>query len=107
MDIFLSPDTSGSNLGHCPIGIPMHDYHFSIRNLVSQNEELGFIEMTNDEEALAFARAVIRDVMKEPGGQYSGSVLDIVVGNRSVGSLLFNFEIQGRQKTHLFADFRV
>ena len=41
----------------------MHDYHFSIRNLVSQNEELGFIEMTNDDEALVFARAVIRDVM--------------------------------------------
>lgn len=85
----------------------MHGYHFSIRNLVSQNEELGFIEMTNDQDAMAFARAVIRDVMKESGGQYSGSVLDIVMRNRPVGSLLFNFEIEGRQKTHLFADFRV
>jgi hypothetical protein len=61
-------------------------YHFTLRNDVADNEDLGYLAMTDD-EALIFGRTIIRDLMRKRHQEYVGSAMDITEGKRSVGSL--------------------
>ena len=40
-------------------------YRYALRNEAGPNEHLGFIEIPNDDEATAFGREVIADIMQQ------------------------------------------
>jgi hypothetical protein len=47
-------------------------------------EETGQIELSDDEEALAFCELVIREMMQNGSRQYEGSAMEVYDGGRSV-----------------------
>jgi hypothetical protein len=65
----------------------MPPYHFALRNDVNANENLGYIELANDDEALEFGRETVRLITLDHLAQYSGSVMEITEGNRTVGNI--------------------
>ncbi len=67
-------------------------YHFALLNNRGDKEDLGFLAMTNDDEALAFACDIIRLIQAEHAPAYAGSVVTIAQEGRAVGSIPFNFE---------------
>lgn len=64
-------------------------YHFRVRNDGARVDDLGFMTLVDDGEALDFGQQVIRDLM---GGDrnYSGWIMDITEGERLVGNIPFN-----------------
>lgn len=72
----------------------MRSYHFSLRNGAGDNENLGYLAMADDEEALSFGR---RDIMSEHAASYADSVIEITEGDRAVGSVALGSEASQRQ----------
>jgi len=70
----------------------MLSYHFTLRHDESSQEDLGYLAMANDDEALAFGRDVIRDIVRDHTPTYTSSALEITEGTRAVGSVAFDFE---------------
>jgi hypothetical protein len=75
----------------------MRSYHFSLRNGAGDNENLGYLAMADDEEALSFGRSVIRDIMSEHAASYADSVIEITEGDRAVRSVALGSEASQRQ----------
>lgn len=74
-------------------------YSFSIRNGDgSDREVLGFIDLLNDDAALAFGNDVIRDMLRDNVDQYAGWMMDIAEGERHVCSVAFPFLSRGRMR---------
>lgn len=65
-------------------------YVYAVQN--GEREELGGIELADDEAALNFGRQVVRDAMGTEPGRYAGSTMDITENERSVGSIAFEAE---------------
>jgi hypothetical protein len=78
----------------------MLSYHFALWNNRSEKEDLGFLAMANDDEALAFGCDIIRLIQAENAPAYAGSVVEITQEDRAVGSIPFNFETSRRQKIY-------
>lgn len=76
----------------------MRIYRFVLRNDVGDNEDLGCLALTHDDEAFDFACETIRLIMLEAAPQYSGSAIEITEGGRAVGSVPFAVETGQRQK---------
>ena len=66
----------------------MLTYHFTLRNDGAQVDDLGFMGLADDGEALVFAKQVIRDLMRGDRN-YSGWIMEITEGERLVGNIPF------------------
>jgi hypothetical protein len=66
----------------------MHAYHFTLRNDGAQVDDLGFMGLADDDEALVFGKQVIRD-LKGGDRNYAGWIMDITEGERPVGNIPF------------------
>ena len=74
-------------------------YSFSIRNGDgSDREVLGFIDLLNDDAALALGNDVVRDMLRDNVDQYAGWMMDIAEGERDVCSVAFPFLSRGRMR---------
>jgi hypothetical protein len=63
----------------------MSAYRFVIHKNGARTEELGFMSLADDVEALAFGKQVIRDM--EHKDAYGGWTMDILEGKRTVGAI--------------------
>ena len=76
----------------------MPSYHFALNNSAGDYEVLGYLAMANDEEALAFGRGVIEDIMRGHTPSYTGSVMEITEGRRDLASIPLESETIERQR---------
>jgi hypothetical protein len=65
-------------------------YRFAISNEI---DSLGVTLMADDDAALALGKQLTRELMQEYAEHYSGSTMDITEGDRTVGSIPFNFDV--------------
>jgi hypothetical protein len=76
--------------GLCPTGgalRAMLPYRFELRNNSGRRvEDLGFMELVDDGEALAFGKQVIFDLVREDRN-YAGWIMDIIEGKRPVATV--------------------
>jgi hypothetical protein len=64
----------------------MPNYFFSVHSKVCK-EDLGAMALKSDARAVAFAKLVISDLMREDSGEYAGWVMDIYQSKRLVGAI--------------------
>jgi hypothetical protein len=76
----------------------MPAYHFALRSDAGHNEDLGFIDLRDDEDAVAFGRGVIDDLLQMPDPKLVGSTLDITERRRQVERLNLEQEIWRERK---------
>jgi hypothetical protein len=67
---------------------PMPNYRFKAHD-GNGSEKLGAAVLTNDDEALAFAKRIIQEMMQGDVALYTTWAMDITAGKRNVGSILF------------------
>jgi hypothetical protein len=72
-------------------------YHFAVHNNGTGFEDLGFMTLADDSEALVFGQRVIRDMTRRNAKQYAGWSMESAQGKRAVHSLPFDV---GRQKKY-------
>jgi hypothetical protein len=70
-------------------GDAMLNYHFTEHNGVAIGK-LGDMELSDDHEAFAFGKQVIRELMHTDGARYAGWSMEVTEGERVVGSIPFN-----------------
>jgi hypothetical protein len=68
-------------------GIAMSIYRFVLRSRAGQVEELGFMPLLDDREAVAFGETVVRELVEGSPTPHAGSVMEVTSGERSVGSI--------------------
>jgi hypothetical protein len=68
----------------------MPAYRFSTRQGPTDTEWLGAIELSDDAEALAFGKQLIRDIKCEETTHCVGWTLEIAEQRRAVGAVLFD-----------------
>jgi hypothetical protein len=66
----------------------MSIYHFVLRSPTGQVEELGFLPLADDTEAVSFGKTVIREIVQENPALYAGVVMKVTEGDRGVGPAL-------------------
>ncbi len=76
----------------------MRAYHFALRNDAGDNEDLGYLALPDDDAALAGGGKVIRDIMSGHTPSYSGSIMEIIEGQRVLGAIPLELEGDQRQK---------
>jgi hypothetical protein len=76
----------------------MPAYHFALRSNAGHSEDLGFIDLRDDEDAVAFGQAVIEDLLQTPDPKLAGSTLDITERRRQVERLNIEHEIWRERK---------
>jgi hypothetical protein len=70
--------------------VEMPNYRFKAHDGSAGAEESGAAVLTDDDEALAFANRVIRELMRRDPERYTTSwTLEITAGRRSVASVPF------------------
>ena len=62
----------------------MRPYHFAMR-VNGSVERLGSLALRTDEDAIAFGKQVVQDLVRLYSEEYSGGALDIGEDGRSVG----------------------
>src|ERR1700689_4375206 len=67
----------------------MPNYRFRAHDNVTSAEKLGAAILTDDDEALAFAERVIRELMQRDAKLYATWTMEVTVGKRSVASVPF------------------
>ena len=68
----------------------MRIYRFSIYNSDGiAREDTGRMALSDDNAARAFAKAMIRDILRDGAGQYRGWTMDVAQGARAVCSIPF------------------
>ncbi len=66
----------------------MRNYLFIFDNNDGRGrEEIGQIELSDDDEALALGEQVIREMMQGSGRQYAGCAMELYEGGRIVGRI--------------------
>lgn len=76
----------------------MPAYHFTLRDAAGHNEDLGFIDLRDDKEAIAFGQDVITDILHEGAAPYAESAMDITAGMRFVDALAFDMNTNRQKK---------
>jgi hypothetical protein len=62
-------------------------------------EDLGAMELADDAAAVDFGNGVIRDLMRRGAKQYTGWIMEIMEGQRAVGSVPFTANVsRGRKR---------
>jgi hypothetical protein len=68
----------------------MPSYRFSIHgNGRHSRENAGWMTLADDDEAVAFAKAVIRDLLHGNAMRYTRSIMDVTQGERAVVGIPF------------------
>ena len=67
----------------------MPNYRFRAHDSVTSAEKLGASILTDDDEALAFAERVIRELMQRDAKLYATWTMEVTAGKRSVASVPF------------------
>ena len=65
-------------------------YHFAIRNVAADREDLGYLSLANDDEAFYLANNMIRETTQEADRQYAGATMVITQGTRLVDNIPFD-----------------
>ena len=63
---------------------PVRPYHFGMR-INGSVERLGSLALRSDEDAIAFGKQVVQDLVRQYSEEYSGAALHISESGRSVG----------------------
>jgi hypothetical protein len=65
-------------------------YNFIVHNNDANGiERLGDMALASDGDALAFARLIIRDLMREGAGEYAGWTMEVAQDERDVADIPF------------------
>ena len=67
----------------------MPNYRFKLHDIRTGSEKLGAAVLTDDDEALAFAKRVIRELIHSDAKLYTTWTMEVTAGNRSVASVPF------------------
>jgi hypothetical protein len=67
--------------------------HFALCDDAGHNEDLGFIDLRDDDDAVAFGQEVIEDLLQTPDPKLEGSTLDITERRRQVERLNLDHKI--------------
>ena len=78
----------------------MQSYCFTLRHGGAGNEDLGDVPLTDDSEAFAFARDIIRELMQRDAADYADAAMGIAQGKRIVGSVAFDFDVALKQRKY-------
>ena len=73
-------------------------YHFALAHQ-AHHEDLGFIELPDDDEATAFGQAIIWDILQDHAPAQADATVKITAGTRAVGTLPFEREIERLRQT--------
>ena len=65
----------------------MNIYRFFMHNPGGQVEELGFMPLLDDSEAVAFGETMVRDLVRENSSPYADSVVEVSEGGRTVSNI--------------------
>ena len=67
----------------------MPSYHFALRTDVTENEDMGYISLPDDNEPFEFGRETIRLILRDHAPLNSDSAVEITENSRAVGSVSF------------------
>ena len=67
----------------------MPNYRFKAHDIRTGSEKLGAAVLADDDEALAFAKRVIRELIHSDAKLYTTWTMEVTAGKRSVASVLF------------------
>jgi len=66
----------------------MPAYRFTIQKNDAQTEDLGFIKLVDDSEAILFAKQMVEDMMYNDPKYCAGCAIGVFEGKRTVGNVL-------------------
>jgi hypothetical protein len=69
----------------------MLTYHFAVQS-DTKVEDLGFMGLDGDNAAAAFGEQIIRELLIEDPGKYTGWSMEIVEGERFVATIAFDLD---------------
>jgi hypothetical protein len=76
----------------------MITYHFAVHSDTNV-EDLGFMGLDGDDEAVGFGEQIIRELLIEDPGKYTGWSMEIDEGERFVATIAFDLDtIKGRRR---------
>ena len=67
----------------------MPNYQFKAHDIRTGSEKIGAAVLADDDEALAFAKRVIRELIHSDAKLYTTWTMEVTVGTRSVASVPF------------------
>jgi hypothetical protein len=67
----------------------MPNYRFKAHDSVTSTEKVGAAVLADDDEALAFAKRVIRELIQRDAKLYATWTMEVTAGRRSVASVPF------------------
>ena len=75
----------------------MPNYKFKARDSITGTEKLGSAVLADDDEARAFAKRVIRELIQRDAKLYATWTMEVTAGKRSVASVPFESATGGQQ----------
>jgi hypothetical protein len=72
----------------------MSIYNFVMRDRCGEVEELGDMALSGDKEAIAFAKAVVREMTQGSPTSQVGSIMVVSNGLRAVGKIRLRIAVQ-------------
>jgi hypothetical protein len=88
---------SGLGRAVCGEDGAMITYHFAVHSKRAGIEDLGFMTLANDSEAITFGEQIIRDLTQRDAMPFADWTMGIIEGKRAVCSIPFD---AGRQKKY-------
>jgi hypothetical protein len=73
----------------------MPNYRFKAHDSVTGTEKRGAAVLADDDEALAFAKRVIRELIHRDAKLYATWKMEVAAGRRSVASIPFESDAMG------------
>jgi hypothetical protein len=74
----------------------MPNYQFKAHDIRTGSEKLGAAVLADDEEALTFAKRVIRELIRSDANLYTTWTMEVTAGRRSVASVPFESATGGQ-----------
>ena len=74
----------------------MPNYQFKAHDIRTGTEKLGAAVLADDDEAFAFAKRVIRELIHSGAKLYITWTMEVTTGKRSVASVPFEFATRGQ-----------
>ena len=75
----------------------MPNYKFKAHDSVTGTEKLGSAVLADDDEARAFAKRVIRELIQRDAKLYTTWMMEVTAGKRSVASVPFESAMGGKR----------
>ena len=75
----------------------MPNYQFKAHDIRTGSEKLGAAVLADDDEAFAFAKRVIRELIQRDAKLYATWTMEVTAGKRSVASVPFESAMRGQQ----------